>query len=486
MPAISSPNRSIEEDDESDWEYEYHQTETEKRVEQSTPEANGSASPAAGNGNLDGADDALDISQQDPMSLDQSRPSDLAINGENDIKVSEGRLQILDFHTSNPIISYQNQIYSCEWTSALGTDVLLSAPDPDFQDLVLREFPDVSVVSATRIKLFARPIQLTSRSETNKDLDVQAERPASESASQLSSTPPPDKSAKVIIPVGKTPTLARQNQARFLERLMAIKAAKGETDEVTVYAQKTNQGSGWRSQHKALHEQGKSDDDVQSTTPARSRGGRQRGRSGRTKKGAWRTLGPRTQKGGLFRDYRPRLWDTEGADIRAGPSVTPESWDQLEDARDGGYLPNTGEKQSPVANAGHRPQQPRGDDGVVSSADRAVSSTLASGFQPQRVGTASELSMKPDVNDTNNLSYQAQHPPADEMRVSFADNAGSETILALQSRRIGTASGLSSALDATKNTTLDQGSPTPVAAGSVTNMPSHDAATESDVEMQDV
>ena len=33
-------------------------------------------------------------------------------------------------------------------------------------------------------------------------------------------------------------------------------------------------------------------------------------------------------KGGLFRDYRPQLWDTPGADIRAGS--TPESWDQLE------------------------------------------------------------------------------------------------------------------------------------------------------------
>ena len=45
-------------------------------------------------------------------------------------------------------------------------------------------------------------------------------------------------------------------------------------------------------------------------------------------RGSRRTRGARTAKGGLFRDYRPQLWDTPGADIRAGS--TPENWDQLE------------------------------------------------------------------------------------------------------------------------------------------------------------
>ena len=48
-------------------------------------------------------------------------------------------------------------------------------------------------------------------------------------------------------------------------------------------------------------------------------------------RGSRRTKGPRTAKGGLFRDYRPQLWDTPGADIRAGS--TPESWDILEGDR---------------------------------------------------------------------------------------------------------------------------------------------------------
>ena len=64
----------------------------------------------------------------------------------------------------------------------------------------------------------------------------------------------------------------------------------------------------------------------ETSTPQRQ-SQRGKGTIGRPR-GGRRTKGPRTAKGGLFRDYRPQLWDTPGADIRAGS--TPESWDQLE------------------------------------------------------------------------------------------------------------------------------------------------------------
>ena len=111
-----------------------------------------------------------------------------------------------------------------------------------------------------------------------------------------------------------------------------MKAAKGETDEVTVYAQRTNQGSGWRSQQHAIAER-RASEAAEDREPEegiiRSTLNR-RGRIGRPRRGAWRTSGPRTAKGGLFRDYRPQLWDAEGADISNGSSRTPESWDQVE------------------------------------------------------------------------------------------------------------------------------------------------------------
>ena len=246
---------------------------------------------------------------------------------EEDLSLSEppDRVQILDLHTHNPLISYRNQLYSCEWTSTLGTDVILTAPQPDFPHPILREKPNVFVLATSSIKLMGQPVQIASRQGN------EAGAPASTLAHE---TPPTDPAEPppVKIPLGETPSRARQNQANFLERLIAIKAKKGERDNVTVYSQKTNQGSGWRSQRKASEAFEDDDDDDGEGEPAPKQSARGRGKgSGGRPKGSRRTIGPRTAKGGLFRDYRPQLWDKPGADIRAGPSSTPERWSQLEE-----------------------------------------------------------------------------------------------------------------------------------------------------------
>lgn len=234
----------------------------------------------------------------------------------------EDRLQILDLHRQNPLVSYGNRMYSCEWTSTLGTDLLLTAPTPDFPHSVLREKPNVSVLAASSIKLMGRPAKLASRHGTEEG--GQPSTPAPENPITSANTASAEKAAPVKITLGPAASRARQKQAKFLERLIAIKAKKGEKDNVTVYSQKVNQGTGWRSQRKASEAMEDGEDE---TTPKQSRRGR--GTGGRPL-GSRRRRGPRTAKGGLFRDYRPRLWDTPGADIRAGPSSTPESWDQLE------------------------------------------------------------------------------------------------------------------------------------------------------------
>ena len=229
------------------------------------------------------------------------------------------RIQILDLHTGNPLVSYQNQLYSCEWTSTLGTDVLLTSPTPEFPHPILREQPNVSVLATSSIKLMGRPAQISSR-HTAEEVSTTAP----ESSGPNTATPEETATAAlpIKIPLGLTPTRARQKQANFLERLIAIKAKKGEKDSVTVYAQKVNQGTGWRSQRRAIEE-----GDETSTAQQQNQSGKGKGTIGRPR-GSRRTKGPRTAKGGLFRDYRPQLWDKPGADIRA--RSTPESWDQLE------------------------------------------------------------------------------------------------------------------------------------------------------------
>ena len=154
---------------------------------------------------------------------------------------------------------------------------------------------------------------------------------------------------------------------------MAVKAKRGETDSVPVHSKKVFTGTGWRSQQRdkraraeqqqegaenagegasglALEEQD-SDDDFEEVDPARSRGGRARFRTARSRRsrgiggwgrvrGGWRSSGIAT--GGtsrapaeLFGNSRSGSADVEGMDSPGGGAATsmgtttPRTWDDL-------------------------------------------------------------------------------------------------------------------------------------------------------------
>ncbi|KAL8684744.1 MAG: hypothetical protein Q9218_008158, partial [Villophora microphyllina] len=147
------------------------------------------------------------------------------------------RVQILDLHTPNPLISYNSQLYSCTWASTIGTDVFLVSPSslsslPNTTPL--QTFPNVSILSTSCIKLTARPITITPKPEPSQH------PPGSEPAAN----------DPLKIPLAPTAKTQQRNQASFLEKLIAIKAAKGEKDEVTVFSRVANQGTGWRARRK--------------------------------------------------------------------------------------------------------------------------------------------------------------------------------------------------------------------------------------------
>ncbi len=136
-------------------------------------------------------------------------------------------------------------------------------------------------------------------------------------------------SRPVTIPIDAGSSIGRQNQARFLERLIAIKAAKGEKDSVTVHAQKTFTGTGWRAKQRADREVGPSDLDTDSNDerdmPAMQVTARMP--SGTTaRKGIGRVSGKRRAHGGLFRDYKPKSWDDAGGGISRETLNKPQSW----------------------------------------------------------------------------------------------------------------------------------------------------------------
>ena len=151
----------------------------------------------------------------------------------------ESRIQILDLHTANPIVSYQNHVYSCSWASNIGTELLFTAVTGQQRLPALISKPDYSVLAATALRLLSKPAQLLHKQE------LQAAQQLNSSAVAVNEL----EDIEDRIPVGPGARSVRVNQARFLEQLIKVKRERGEKDEVTVYAIKRHStGTGWRVQ----------------------------------------------------------------------------------------------------------------------------------------------------------------------------------------------------------------------------------------------
>lgn len=385
---------------------------------------------------------------------------------EEDSSVSEpkDRIQILDLHTQNPLISYQNQMYSCEWTSTLGTDLLLTTPTPDFPHPILREKPNVSVLATSSIKLMGRPAQIATRPSA-EEVD-QPSTPVPEGSMASANTVSSEKAKPVKIPLGATPSRARQNQANFLERLIAIKNKKGEKDKVTIYTQKVNQGSGWRSQRRASEaiEEGGEDE------PAPKQSRRGRSATGRPR-GSRRTRGPRTAKGGLFRDYRPQLWDTPGADIRAGSSSTPQSWDQLEGGTSDGRQTPTITNTYASPSVDERVQIPTRSTRTLSASASANASPSPSSLQSVQSTSGQHISSAGHATPSPSLALSLELQPATVTEESAGPTSTIPDAEPLQQEQ-------------TEDMSVEQSTLAPDIAGGA--LEKSDMAVASHVEMEDV
>ncbi|KAL4885360.1 hypothetical protein BJY04DRAFT_146679 [Aspergillus karnatakaensis] len=224
----------------SDWEYEYHDTETETfylnldlttlhgpiRAPRRRNDTSASAAPVS-NATSDTAN---------PTTPASSRPGDQDPDmktTETD-KASSERVQILGLHTRNPVISYQNQIFSGSWADQLGTELFFARPvvpgsepdDPEStpaQITPLRHTNDYDLIAANSVKVLARKANLISSSGSAVATD---QREASSAATSTLET-----STVAYKPEHQS------NQARFLDRLKDIKRQKGERDTVrTVFS----------------------------------------------------------------------------------------------------------------------------------------------------------------------------------------------------------------------------------------------------------
>lgn len=136
----------------------------------------------------------------------------------------------------NPIVAYQNQVFSCSWAEQIGTELFFTRPDELTATLTttsaendvtapLARGKDFDLIAATSAKILGRKANLISSSEPSTTTTTTTPTPTTSTAT--SNPPKPSTSS---------------NQARFLERLSSVKQAKGETDSVrTVYSTRRTQ-----------------------------------------------------------------------------------------------------------------------------------------------------------------------------------------------------------------------------------------------------
>lgn len=141
-------------------------------------------------------------------------------------------IQILELESYNPVISFQNEVYSCAWSDMVGTNMFFAEHGEVTEIDPLRSTEEYDLLGTSRVKLIGRKAKLTNKpgrkgGYENTANDVEDEekdaRPGKGFGSLRSSNPVVNKE--------------RRKQAKFLENLMDAKRAKGQTDNVrTVYS----------------------------------------------------------------------------------------------------------------------------------------------------------------------------------------------------------------------------------------------------------
>lgn len=127
-------------------------------------------------------------------------------------------IQILDLHSSNPIISYRGRVFEGSWAEVIGTEAILTN-EANNSLPSLRTLPgNISLLAASSSRLMT------------------TEKIPKPKIPQVDNLAPIKEEWNIRIPPGKDKTGERAEQVSFLENLIALKMKRGDGDQVTVYA----------------------------------------------------------------------------------------------------------------------------------------------------------------------------------------------------------------------------------------------------------
>ncbi|KAF2722404.1 hypothetical protein K431DRAFT_302755 [Polychaeton citri CBS 116435] len=234
----------------SDWEYEYDQSETEDfyfTLDLTTHVPDGR------NFNRDGR---LKPRRKKAKTLTQ--PSQTSA-GHDHVKQpnlgipNQGSVQILDLHTEQPIIKLDDDFYTCYWMNDLGTQIYVARPGAT--DRPLKPGNTLDVLGASQARLLGRPVTLERQpdlpsilSHGNSSVDAipiddddDDEKDGEDGDQNIAVSEPTDSSLPpepLKVPADRLRNPAMRQQASFMERLSALKIKKGEFDRVPLVSLK--------------------------------------------------------------------------------------------------------------------------------------------------------------------------------------------------------------------------------------------------------
>jgi hypothetical protein len=239
---MASTNTQGAEDDESEWEYEYDDKSTEDfyltldltthippALARDRRSKTLKANTRASNKSLANAPGSQAKDTTDPNDHDQG----------TDTTAAAERMQIVGLHEKNPIISYNNAIYSCQWATDLATQIFLAPPPAHFdpEHTALRSTPSFDVLGTSCARLVALPASIqpkvssipspTKKVQKSLGLDTSYTTAEGDVIQQTTA-----QGLRIGLP--STASAQRTSQAKFLEALSAIKARRGDTDAVPV------------------------------------------------------------------------------------------------------------------------------------------------------------------------------------------------------------------------------------------------------------
>ena len=140
----------------------------------------------------------------------EATPDSNSLGAESLFGAASNSVQILDFESPNPIVSYQNEVYSCTWSDMIGTNMFFTPQTDPWSE---SEEP-VKLLGMSRVRLIGHKAKVTAKQDpnaTDKTFMFKGTRAA---------------------PNNSHSNNALKRQGNFLERLMDAKKAKGDSDLV--------------------------------------------------------------------------------------------------------------------------------------------------------------------------------------------------------------------------------------------------------------